>query len=279
LLLFFAKLKAGSKVLLQPATLLPKETSTMETLEEDLKTTTPLQEAAENGNSDGRGEPKQRNQRIKKKTRNKPSTKPSHQQPKTSTLHENLPGSKSKAKSTQQQPETMTLDENLPTIPKDPRGDGERIKQKNKKKGGRNTESFDPASTLVRPSLRVQIGSASISRFNKVLKHDDVVIVPELFGPEDDWKLYYQLVQEITELQEKQVAGSEWISWHEGAHLIVKKPDKSPTFNTIVDCLCEYFGIQRKSVGTRFNWYKDSSDWKPFHHDSAYVYACYVVVY
>eukprot|EP01035_Chromulina_nebulosa_P024304 gene24304-31617_t len=23
------------------------------------------------------------------------------------------------------------------------------------------------------------------------------------------------------------------------------------------------------SVGTRFNWYVDSTDWKPFHHDSA----------
>jgi len=33
--------------------------------------------------------------------------------------------------------------------------------------------------------------------------------------------------------------------------------------------IAKYFGIEHKSVGTRFNWYRDASDWKPFHHDSA----------
>ncbi|RHY86504.1 hypothetical protein DYB35_010370 [Aphanomyces astaci] len=27
--------------------------------------------------------------------------------------------------------------------------------------------------------------------------------------------------------------------------------------------------MKQGSQGTRFNWYRDSSDWKPFHHDSA----------
>jgi hypothetical protein len=31
----------------------------------------------------------------------------------------------------------------------------------------------------------------------------------------------------------------------------------------------DYFKVTRKSVGTRFNWYRDPSDWKPYHHDSA----------
>jgi len=166
-------------------------------------------------------------------------------------------------------------DENLPkeALSKDPRGDdpSQRIVKKKgqNKQGGRNTESFDPESTLVRPDLRVQIGSPNQPVYRKPMKHDDVVIVPELFGPEDDWKLYYQLVQEITDLQRDGVKGSEWMSWHEGAHLIVKNPEKSVTFNKVIDRLCEYFSIQRQSVGTRFNWYKDASDWKPFHHDSA----------
>lgn len=96
-----------------------------------------------------------------------------------------------------------------------------------------------------------------------------VVIVPELFGEEDDWDLYYKLVEEMTALQKENVRGSEWISWHEGAHLICKDPKGSPTFEKVIDKLCEYFGIKRRSIGTRFNWYRDSSDWKPFHHDSA----------
>jgi hypothetical protein len=33
--------------------------------------------------------------------------------------------------------------------------------------------------------------------------------------------------------------------------------------------MANYFGIAQKSVGTRFNWYTNSTDWKPFHHDSA----------
>ena len=163
-------------------------------------------------------------------------------------------------------------DENLPKDLKNPRGKdpNQRITKKASSRGvGRNTESFDPSSTLVRPDLRVKVGSAAISKFNKPLKHDDVVIVPELFGKEEDWSLYYQLVDEITELQQKETKGSEWIPWHEGAHLIVKKPEESPTFQKILDRLCEYFNIRKKSIGYRFNWYKDSTDWKPFHHDSA----------
>jgi hypothetical protein len=153
----------------------------------------------------------------------------------------------------------------------DPRGSDptKRITQTAKRNGtGRNTESFDPASTLVRPDLRVWVGNPSDTKFTKPLKHDDVVIIPELFGPESNWDIYYALLSEKCK-HSNNVRGSEWISWHEGAHLISKNPVGSPTFERVIDRLCEYFSIRKKSVGTRFNWYRDSSDWKPFHHDSA----------
>lgn len=92
--------------------------------------------------------------------------------------------------------------------------------------------------------------------------------MPELFGDEDNWDLYYKLVEEIRDLQ-KTNERAKWQSWHEGAHLISNDPKGSPTFERVIDRLCEYFNIKKQSVGTRFNWYKDSSDWKPFHHDSA----------
>lgn len=117
--------------------------------------------------------------------------------------------------------------------------------------------------------MRILIGNPTRSQFDKTLKHDDVVIVPELFGPEDNWDNYYKLVQEITDLQESDIRNSDFISWHEGAHLICKAPDQSKTFQDIIQKLCHYFNIDASSAGTRFNWYKDSSDWKPFHHDSA----------
>ena len=153
-------------------------------------------------------------------------------------------------------------DARLGNINDDPRGSDptKRITKKASSRGnGRNTESFDPASTLVRPDLRVHVGSSRSSKFNRPLKHDDVVIVPELFGAEDDWSLYYKLVDEMRQIQAKgQSKGSEWISWHEGAHLISKNPTDSPTFNMIIDRLCEYFNIRKQSIGTRFNWYRDS---------------------
>ena len=177
--------------------------------------------------------------------------------------HHHMPAYKIKA---------TPADPNLQQIDDDPRGNDptKRITETAKRNGnGRNTESFDPASTLIRPDIRVWVGSNADMKFTKPLKHDDVVIVPELFGPESNWDIYYKLVSEMRSLQSNNVKGSEWISWHEGSHLISKNPVGSPTFEQVIDKLCEYFCIRKKSVGTRFNWYRDSSDWKPFHHDSA----------
>ena len=167
------------------------------------------------------------------------------------------------------QVKNLPKDENLkPMAIHDPRGEDPNHRMTKQSKG-RNTESFDPASTLVRPDVRVKVSMPTSKTVKMPLKHDDVVIVPQLFGDEDDWTLYYKLVEELSTLQSQQVKGSEFISWHEGAHLIVKDPKGSETFNQVIDKLCEYFKIQKKSIGIRFNWYKDSSDWKPFHHDSA----------
>jgi hypothetical protein len=76
-------------------------------------------------------------------------------------------------------------------------------------------------------------------------------------------------VTEIREEHSKGTRDAEFISWHEGSHLIVKDPTNCPTFKVIQEKIAKYFSIELKSVGTRFNWYRDSSDWKPFHHDSA----------
>ena len=159
-------------------------------------------------------------------------------------------------------------DEKLQELNDDPRGMDPTRRMTGKGKG-RNTESFDPVSTLVRPAMRVRLGSGRDRVYPRPLKHDDVVIVPELFGDEDDWSIYYKLIEEMRELQKEGAKRSEWTSWHEGAHLVSHGPGGSKTFNMVIDRLCEYFNVNKKSAGTRFNWYKDSKDWKPFHHDSA----------
>lgn len=147
-----------------------------------------------------------------------------------------------------------------------------------RKRTGRNTASFDPMSTLTRPSLRV-LTAPPHARVYPVetrgrLKHDDVVIVPELFGAENDWSIYHKLIEEMTSLQQcaDEPPGrksSAWISWHEGSHLITKNPHKSKTFNMIRNRIMEYFNMESDPSASRFNWYRDTKDWKPFHHDSA----------
>ena len=94
---------------------------------------------------------------------------------------------------------------------------------------GMNTQSFDPASTIVRPTMRIKVASKHDKIYPHLMKADDVIIVPEFFCDQDDWSLYYSLVEELREAQQDGAKGSEWLSWHEGAHLIVKKPDPSPT--------------------------------------------------
>lgn len=142
------------------------------------------------------------------------------------------------------------------------------LKGLNAKGKGSNTESFDPSSTLVRPDLRVRIGSNKAKVFNKPIKHDDVIIVPDFFCEEEDLSLYYKLIEEFRNLQATD-ENSKWLAWHEGCHLVSKAPEKSETFQKLVSKVSKYFKLKDGRQGVRFNWYKDSSDWKPFHHDSA----------
>ena len=81
--------------------------------------------------------------------------------------------------------------------------------------------------------------------------------------------MYYKLVEEMRALQDEGQNRSEWIPWHEGCHLISQNPKNCPTYEALLQKMCAYFKIDPAKAGTRFNWYRDSSDWKPFHNDSA----------
>jgi len=151
---------------------------------------------------------------------------------------------------------TVPNDPNLPELNDDPRAGGPMHVRRGK---GMNTESFDPKSTLVRPSMRVLVGKKQ-KTYGRPLKHDDVVMVPDLFCDSDDWNIYYKLVEEMRAMQAEGKKGSEWLSWHEGSHLISKGPEGSPTFQSILDRLCEYFNVKPGTMGTRFNWYRNSKD-------------------
>lgn len=125
-----------------------------------------------------------------------------------------------------------------------------------------------PVRDRPRPDMRV-ITVPKRPRFGRPIRHDDVIVVPEFICAEDDWGPYYALLDEMRKSQAHGEADAQWISWHEGAHLLSKNPTGSKTYKKVLDKVAEYFSIAEKNQGTRFNWYVDGSDWKPFHHDSA----------
>jgi len=123
-------------------------------------------------------------------------------------------------------------------------------------------------SGVPRPSMRI-ISAPRREKYPYPVKHDDVVVVPEFFCAEDDWDIYYQLVKEMRESQAAGDKKADCIPWHEGAHLLSQNPTGSRTYQRVLDQMADYFSIAQQNRGTRFNWYRDGSDWNPFHHDSA----------
>ena len=83
---------------------------------------------------------------------------------------------------------TSLSDPNLIELKDDPRiksvgggGGGDALTKLGRKGGGgRNTESFDPRSTLIRPQMRVRIGP-NRAVLGDEIKHDDIIIVPGKF--------------------------------------------------------------------------------------------------
>ncbi|EDQ85105.1 uncharacterized protein MONBRDRAFT_29584 [Monosiga brevicollis MX1] len=158
----------------------------------------------------------------------------------------------------------------------------------------RNTESFAP--DYCKPDLRVVVGPHRPTYGRTVGVHD-VIMVPEMFCAEDDLSLYESLLAEL------KATGSTdlFVSWHGDSHVIAddkkmkgKWKELSPSFQKVggsavdFDLCCsvmihsqlthvprtqvikqmeEYFNMDIKA--TRFNWYRDSSEWKPYHHDRA----------
>lgn len=138
-------------------------------------------------------------------------------------------------------------------------------KRQEKYSQGRNADSFDPKTTYCRPDIRIKI-ETNTEKYPDYIKSDDVILTPN-FEPE--LNLYDKLVDEINLLQENNVTDSEYISWACGTHLLVKNAEEAPTFKRIINHMCDYYDIDKKTISVRFNMYKDDVDWKPFHFDSA----------
>ena len=144
-------------------------------------------------------------------------------------------------------------------------------KNGHKSKHKKNTESFEPDYSA--PDCRIVVGLPT-AKFGRQYSVHDIVMVPQLVCDQDDLSLYQQLVAEIQAIGRDNLL----VEWHGDTHLIAndkimggKWKDKMPAFKHIVDRMRQYFDMDIKA--TRFNWYRDSKDWKPYHHDAAAVKA------
>jgi hypothetical protein len=132
----------------------------------------------------------------------------------------------------------------------------------------KNTESFDPF--FESGDMRIMIGDPTKPKYNHEIKSRDVILVNNLFGSDANG-IYEKLINEIKNsgIDEAQL----FKLWHGDTHMIaddhLQWKSKCPTFNMVIEKMKSYFSIDVKA--TRFNWFRDSSDFKPYHHDAAAV--------
>lgn len=131
----------------------------------------------------------------------------------------------------------------------------------------RNTENFNPS--YAPPDMRILAAAPGLKKYNREYTSRDVLVVNDLFCAENDLTIYNKLLKEIE--QSGVNPDHLWQSWHNDSHWIaddkLKWKAACPTFHMVLDRIRDYFEMDIKA--TRLNWYRDSTEWKPFHHDAA----------
>ncbi len=130
----------------------------------------------------------------------------------------------------------------------------------------RNTTDFNPNHDQV--DMRIMVDSAG-EKYKYQVSSRDIIIVKDMFT--SNLHIYEKLESEINNSGVN--INDLWKSWHGDTHFIADDhlnwKHKCPTFNMILDKISNFFDMKIKA--TRLNFYSDSSEWKPFHHDAAAV--------
>ena len=111
--------------------------------------------------------------------------------------------------------------------------------------------------------------SSGVPMYPRPIQTRDVIFVPDIFCAANDLSIYNSLLSELEHsgLTQHQI----WSSWHGDSHLIANDRTEwskhCPTFHMVLNKIRDYFNMHISA--TRLNWYRDSSEWKPFHHDAA----------
>ena len=146
-------------------------------------------------------------------------------------------------------------------------GAGAPAEESNKESSPEEGQSGGGGGGPPRPRLRVQFGHPTLKKYNRPLHHDDCVMVPSLFGKEDDMVNYYRLVEEITKLQQKGVENANWALSRDGNHMVCENASMAPTVRKIVSTICKYFHVKEESVLVKVDMFRDGGDNKTPEHD------------
>jgi hypothetical protein len=120
--------------------------------------------------------------------------------------------------------------------------------------------------------LKLVVGNPRKPTLGKQMHGRHVTYVPGFFCDEEETEVFGKLMAEV------RAAGSPemWVPWHEKSHFIAndrerhgKWKDDSPVFCAVIEKIARYFEMDVKA--TRFNWYRNAEEWKPYHHDAAAV--------
>ena len=134
----------------------------------------------------------------------------------------------------------------------------------------KNTECFEPSYRPADLRFLVEYGQ---SKSQLDLQTQDILVIPDLFPREQKhpFSIYDQLLWEMDHCGVH--PDLLWKSWHGDTHWIADDQTQfkkhCPTFQWVLDTLANYFQMDIKA--TRFNFFENSNEWKPFHHDAAAV--------
>lgn len=148
--------------------------------------------------------------------------------------------------------------------------DGKQGKNKHK---ARNTTDFKPNHN--KADMRVVLVPPKMKdKYTKRIFPKDVILSNHLFGDYDDMTIYNKLIDEIQNFENNSGDKVDVLKlWHGDSHMIAddKKgwKNNAPTFEYVINTIKNYFNMDIKA--TRFNWYRNAEEWKPFHHDAAAV--------
>jgi alkylated DNA repair dioxygenase AlkB len=137
-----------------------------------------------------------------------------------------------------------------------------RFVKKREGEDGEGTRAKNDAVRFARGALRSEaamVDGRLLADFESVLS-GNAIYLQNFHASARDYSVLANLAREMERAAE--LGGM--VNWSK--HLKHENPDFSETFQRVVDAMADYFDVE--VYATRMNFYRDGTDWKPFHHDS-----------